>query len=181
MVSPVRRPPECSYKYDGVFCEGRLVFSRMSEAPGAASGGAQRLAFLKLHLQGGLENELCDAVSSSEPSFLAGRIEEDDGDFAAVVGINDADALRHGQALHGSEPAARVDEPGDARRKRFDGDAGRDGQTPARRNGGFVFLGRPSDRGPRNLKWRTASLRPRSPCTRPANPAGTGCAPWGVL
>ena len=41
-----------------------------------------------------------------EPSFLAGRIEEDDGDFAAVVGINDADALRHGQALHGSEPAA---------------------------------------------------------------------------
>lgn len=44
------------------------------------------------------------AVSSSEPSFLAGRIEEDDSDFAAVVGINDADALRHGQALHGSEP-----------------------------------------------------------------------------
>ena len=140
MVSPVRRPPECSYKYDGVFCEGRLVFSRMPEAPGAASGGAQRLAFLKLHLQGGLENELRDAVSSSEPSFLAGRIEEDDGDFAAVVGINDADALRHGQALHGSEPAALVDEPGDARRKRFDGDAGRDGQTPARRNGGFVFF-----------------------------------------
>ena len=34
-------------------------------------------------------------------------IEEDDSDFAAVVGINDADALRHGQALHGSEPAAR--------------------------------------------------------------------------
>lgn len=87
MVSPVRRPPECSSKYDGVFCEGRLVFSRSSEAPGAASGGAQRLAFLKLHLQGGLENELCDAVSSSEPSFLAGRIEEDDSDFAAVVGI----------------------------------------------------------------------------------------------
>ena len=65
MVSPVRRPPECSYKYDGVLCEGRLVFSRMPEAPGAASGGAQRLAFLKLHLQGGLENELRDAVSSS--------------------------------------------------------------------------------------------------------------------
>ena len=76
MVSPVRRPPECSYKYDGVFCEGRLVFSRMPEAPGAASGGAQRLAFLKLHLQGGLENELRDAVSSSEPSFLVGRIED---------------------------------------------------------------------------------------------------------
>ena len=66
----------------------------MPEAPGAASGGAQRLAFLKLHLQGGLENELRDAVASSEPSFLVGRIEEDDGDFAAVVGINDADALR---------------------------------------------------------------------------------------
>lgn len=59
MVSPVRRPPECSYKYDGVFCEGRLVFSRMSEAPGAASG-APSVSLLKLHLQGGLENELCD-------------------------------------------------------------------------------------------------------------------------
>ena len=99
MVSPVRRPPECSYKYGGVFCEGRLVFSRMSEAAGTASGGAQRPAFLKLHLKGGLENELRDAVASSESSFLAGGIEEDDGDFAAVVGIDDADALRHGQAL----------------------------------------------------------------------------------
>ena len=88
MVSPVRRPPECSYKYDGVPCEGRLVFSRMSEAPGAASGGAQRLAFLKLHLKGELENELRDAVPSSEPPFFAGRIEEDDGDFAAVVGVD---------------------------------------------------------------------------------------------
>ena len=74
MVSPVRRPPECSYKYDGVFCEGRLVFSRMPEAPGPRPV-APSVAFLKLHLQGGLENELRDAVSSSEPSFLVGRIE----------------------------------------------------------------------------------------------------------
>ena len=31
---------------------------------------------------------------------------------------HDADALRHGQALHGSEPAARIDETGPAPRHR---------------------------------------------------------------
>lgn len=53
--------------------------------------------------------------------------------FAAVKGISDADALRHGDALHGSPSPLRGRRPGDAGRKRFDGDW-KMAERPPRRN-----------------------------------------------
>ena len=91
----------------------------MPEAAGAASGFAERAAFLQLDLKGGLEHELRDAVPSSESSGFAGRIEQDDGDLAAIVGVDDAHALRHGEALHGAVPPHKEKESMGLRERRL--------------------------------------------------------------
>ena len=54
-------------------------------------------------------DELGDAVSPPDDDRFAGRIEQPDDDFTAVVSVNDADPLGDGQSFDRAETAAGID------------------------------------------------------------------------
>ena len=82
----------------------------MSEPAFAAFAGGEVLGArdrFPAHLLDLVQHELRDAFAAPDHEILGGEVEQDDSDFAAVVGVDRAGAVEHAQAVLERQPRAR--------------------------------------------------------------------------
>ncbi len=77
----------------------------MAEAAFASRGHAEIFGFLQLNAKRRLKKKLGDAISPADTPFLVRGIEQNHGDFTAIVGVNNAHALSHDKPLQGAKAA----------------------------------------------------------------------------
>ena len=84
-----------------VLCElsGRLFFAAVSESSSATLCLVQRVGELPFSLFVVGNDHLCYALAVVDGEGLVGEIDEDDADFAAIVGINGAWGIQNGDAV----------------------------------------------------------------------------------
>src|SRR5215831_7051804 len=93
-----------------IFLERRIMNAsvpRRAEAAGAAPALRQHLRLLPEDALHRRHDELGDALAPRDRDRLAAEIGEDDLDLAAVIGIDRARAVEHGEAVAERQAGAR--------------------------------------------------------------------------
>src|SRR5476651_664295 len=97
---------------NSIFLERRIISApRRAEAAGAARAGGQRSDLVEGDAADRRDHQLGDALAALEHECLAAEIGEDDVNLAAIVGIDRAGAVEHGDAVLEGEARARPDLP----------------------------------------------------------------------